>query len=757
MNSVQIDTPRADRARHRLDEPRPEHSTGLFAAWGAFVVRRRRFVLVAFIAGLALAAALGSQMFGALKTAGYDDPGSESAAARQALERSFGVQDPVLALAVEIEAGIDDPAGAAAATRLVQALADEPGVTGSLSYWTSGRPDALRGTDERTGQVLLYADGLDEAEQMDLARAVGEEYGGRSADGADGEGVSVYVGGFAAVSDSITENVTQDLARAESIAIPITVVLLLIIFGSVVSAGLPFSVAAGAIVGSFATIWLITLATDVSVFALNLITGLGLGLGIDYALLVVNRFREELHAGRSVEDSVVRTVATAGRTVVVSGVTVAVVLASLTFFPQYFLKSFGYAGVAVTLLAVVTAVTALPALLAILGSRVDRWKVRRGELAPSDEGLWSRVARFVMRRPWPVLLASLALLLTLAVPALSATFSQVDARVLPASDPAATASQVLADRFPGREATPVEIVLPGSAGDVEGVREYAQNLSRLDGVTRVVTPADVVVDGVVVAPSPQPDAFTAGQDVRVEVIADVEPRSVEGQALIGDVRGIAAPSADALVGGAAAEYTDSQAAIADRGVWALAWVALATLVVLFLFTGSVLLPIKAVVLNVVSLGATLGVLVWIFQEGHLRWLVGDFTVTGTIDTSMAVLIAVTAFALSMDYEVFLLSRIKEEHDAGRDNTEAVAIGLQRSGRIVTAAAVLLAVVFASFVTSGVTSIKQLGLGVALAILVDATIVRGLLVPAFMRLAGRWNWWAPAPLARLHARVGLREG
>ncbi len=533
--------------------------------------------------------------------------------------------------------------------------------------------------------------------------------------------------------------------------------LLIVVFGSLVAAGLPFTVALGAIIGSLLVVRLVTQVADVSIFSLNLITGLGLGLGIDYALLVVNRFREEIDAGRDTEDAVVRTVATAGRTVVVSGVTVAVVLASLLFFPQYFLRSFGYAGIAVTLLAVVTTLTALPALLAVLGPRVDRLKVRRGGLAPRDEGAWSRIARTVMRRPWPVMLGVTGVLVVLALPALSVAFSQVDSRVLPADDPSAIASAVLADRFPGLESAPVEVILPGSVGDEAAVTDYAVALSQVPGVTRVTTPSVVVVDGAVVGENPQPDTFTAGDDVRLRVVSDVQPRSLAGQQVVRDIRAVPAPTDARLVGGAAAQYTDSQTAIAERGVWALLWVGLATVVVLFLYTGSVILPLKAVALNVLSLGATLGVLVWVFQEGHLRSVVGDFTVTGTIDTSTAVLIAVVAFALSMDYEVFLLSRIKEEHDAGRTTEEAVALGLQRSGRIITAAAVLLAVVFASFVTSSVTSIKELGFGVAFAILLDATVVRGLLVPAIMRLAGDWNWWAPAPLAALHRRIGLTEG
>lgn len=723
---------------------------GLFAALGRVVVRRRRLVLGLFVLGLMVAGAAGAQVFGALKTAGYDDPGSESARAQAALVQRFGVQDPAVVLAVESPTGIDSTRGTTQATALVGRLAGQPGVTSVVSYWTSGKPAALRGSDGRTGQVLVYADGSTLAEQADLARVIVRDIGGVR------DGLVVQVGGFAAVSNSITDNITRDLGRAESIAIPVTLALLVVVFGGLVAAGLPFAVAGGSILGSFLIVWLITRATDVSVFSLNLITGLGLGLGIDYALLVVNRFREEQQAGLCTEAAVIRTMATAGRTVAVSGVTVAVVLTALLFFPQYFLRSFGYAGIAVTLLAVLTAVTALPALLAVLGPRVDRLRTRRGQLAPRDQGAWSRVARLVMHRPWPVLAAVVGLLLVLAAPALSTTFTEVDARALPAADPAARASAALADLFPGQEANPVDVVLPGRSRDVAAVRGYALALSRLPGVIRVTTPADVVVGGAVIAPNLQPRTYTAGTDARVSVISAVRPRTTAGRALIGDIRKMPAPGVGRLVGGNAAQYSDSQTAIGRRGVWALAWVALATLIVLFLYTGSVVLPLKAVALNVLSLGATLGVLVWVFQEGHLGWLVGDFTLTHGVDTSMAVLIAVAAFALSMDYEVFLLSRIKEEHDAGRDTTEAVAFGLQRSGRIITAAALLLAVVFASFISSGVTNIKQLGLGVAFAILLDATVVRGLLVPAFMRLAGRWNWWAPRPLAVLQRRISLAE-
>jgi len=741
VNSVQINQEPTDSA---VDS---EHASA-FAALGRFVARRSRLVLVTGLVALLIAGALGSGLFARLGAQGFDDPGSESAAASRVLADTFGVSDPVAVLAIETPTGID--ADAAAATAIVTKVSAIPDVSEVISYWTSGKPDTLKGSDGKTGQVLVFSKITDEAKQSVIAKAITDQVGGEQA------GLQVYVGGFSAVSNELTDVITKDLARAESIAIPITVVLLIFVFGSLVSAGLPFAVALFSILGSFFFVWLVSLVTDVSVFALNLITGLGLGLGIDYALLVVNRFREELAHGRDVPAAVERTVATAGRTVFVSGLTVAIVLGSLLFFPHYFLKSFGYAGIAVTLIAMVAAITVLPALLAMLGHRVDRFKVRRGNLAPTDEGMWSRVARFTMARPWPVLVIVLGALLFIASPALNVTLGQTDARALPADNPAAVASQILTERFPGQEGTPVDIVVPGKASDTQALADYATDLSKVSTIVRVVGPTGVYIAGSKVAPTPEGQPFVAGADARISLVSSVPPRGVEGIEVVDNVRAVPAPTPARLVGGMAAEYADSQRALSSFGVWALLWIAVATLIVLFLYTGSVLLPLKAVALNVLSLGATLGALVYVFQEGHLKWLVGDFTVTGTIDTSSMILIAVVAFALSMDYEVFLLSRIKEEHDLGKDTTSAVALGLQRSGRIITAAAVLLAVVFASFVTSGVTNIKQLGFGVAFAILLDATIVRGLLVPAFMRLAGRWNWWAPAPLAAFHRRFGISD-
>lgn len=728
------------------------HSTSIpprqpaFTRLGAGVVRYRWPVLIAYLVTMVLFGVFGVQVFGAMKSEGFNYPGSDSSRAAAVLAEQFGVTDPAAILAIETPKGVD--ADAASATALLDEVAAIDGVESVVSYWSTGGAPAFLGTDGRTGQAIVIAqDGVDREE---LAAAIVDLVGGEQGD------LVVYAFGGEIIGNAFNDTITGDLARAESIAIPVTAIILLFVFGSVVAAGLPFLVAGGTILGSFLVLFLVSRLTDVSVFALNLVTGLGLALGIDYALLIINRFREELAAGRSVPDAVAATVGSAGRTVFVSGITVAVALASLLIFPQYFLRSFAYAGIAVSLLAVLGALTAIPALLAILGRNVNRLKVRRGDLSPKDDGAWARLARFVMRRPWPVLIGTVAVLLVLAAPALGAVFGQVDERALPPDNPAAQAGEVLRERFPGNEGSPYEIVLlqPGSSAEVQA---YAEAISRIPEVDRVTTAESVIVDGAVVAPNPDPSTWSASDATRIEAVGNVRPIDPAGAGLVADIRSLDAPAEEALVGGVAAGWADATNAVIDR-VWIVAlWLAITTMVILFLFTGSVLIPLKALVLNLLSLSASLGALVWVFQNGHLQWLTGEYTVTGTVDMSTIALIAVIAFALSMDYEVFMLSRIKEEHDAGASTPDAVAFGLQRTGRIITAAALLIAIVFASFLTSSATNIKQLGFGVTVAILLDATVVRALLVPAFMRIAGNANWWAPAPLRRLHARLGLREG
>jgi len=634
------------------------------------------------------------------------------------------VQDP--SVAVVLDAGdrsVDDPTVANGALALEKKMSQEEGVTKTLSYWSSGGEKTLKSADGKAAYILIFGNG--EAftpENQKLGEIFQSKYDGKVAD------FNLYAGGVGVVGNAINEKIADDLKLAEGISIPLTFVLLAFVFGALAASAMPLIVGVAAILGAFFILFLISLFTDVSVYALNLTTGMGLGLGIDYALLMVNRFREEIHHGKSVEDSVVTTMATAGKTVFYSGMTVLVTMVSLTFFPLPFLKSFGYAGVSVVALAVIGAIFGLPPILALMGKRVDKGVIRRSAITPKEDGRWAHTARFVMKRPVPVVLLTLIALSVMAAPIGNIKFSQGDSRMLPASNPAAIATAVQAERFPGQTGNPIEIIVFDGADKTAEIAQYAAKVAAVPGIVAVVPPQVI------------------NKDVRLVAYQSMLPRTPESQQLIHDVRAIKAPSGT-LIGGVAADYTDSQDGIAKTLPWAFGWIALSVLILVFIFTGSIILPIKAVLLNVLSLAATMGVLTWVFIDGHLQWLVGSFTLTGSIDTSIVILIVVVVFGLSMDYELFLLSRIREEHLQGRSNIESVATGLQRSARIITAAAVLLAVVFAAFVTSGVTSIKTMGFGVALAVILDATVIRALLVPALMRLFGERNWWAPKSLQR----------
>jgi putative drug exporter of the RND superfamily len=719
----------------------------VFESIGHFVVQHRKGVFIGYLISILVAGVIGSGMFGSLKSQGYDDLNSDSAAVDQLLKSDFDTRDASAILVIDTFASIDDPQSVAAANDLLTQVAKEENIESIISYWNTGQ-ESLKSYDGNAGLALVYFEaGLDTEQAAATAKVIQDTYDKESA------GTRAYVGGIEVLYEAINSQIKSDLLIAEAIAIPLNVLMLLFVFGAAVAAGLPMVVALGSIAGSFIVLYIITQFTDVSVFALNLITGLGLGLGIDYALLIVNRFREELAKTNDVNVSVIKTVTTAGRTVFFSGLTVALVLASMILFPQYFLKSFAYAGVGVVLFAVLASMIALPAVLALLGHRVDKWKIRRGDLSPKDSGAWSTLATAVMKRPILVIVGTVTMLVFLASPALDAKFSQVDDRVLPASNPAAIASDQIRERFDSQ--IPVEVLVPISVPAAE-VNDYAQELVADPNVLTALT-SDSFIEGDVVAPIPPEQAVAASElHHRITLYTDVESRNMDAQNLIDRLRAIPAPAEGTLIGGQAAIFTDSQNGISENLPSVLLWLIIATLIILFLFTGSVVLPVKAVILNVLSLAATLGVLVWVFQDGNAMWLVGDFTVTGSLDTSTLVLVAIVAFGLSMDYELFLLSRIKEEHDNGADTRTSVTSGLQKSGRIITAAAVLIAIVFACFLTSGVTSIKMLGLGVSFAILLDATVVRGILVPALMRVAGDWNWWAPKPLRKIHSKFGINE-
>ena len=695
----------------------------MFERLGHLIARKKKAVLALFLLATVLAGGIGSQVFARFDSGGYSDPKSDSAQVWDYLDETFKVKDPSVVFVVDAKnKSVDDPAVTAIAQELESQLRAEPSAESVLSYWSSGGAPSLKSKSGTSALVFVYLKSNDFTEIDKLGGQYQEKYDGQF------KGLNVYASGGAVFANAINGRIQDDLKLSETISIPLTFLLLLFVFGAMAASAMPLIVGITAILGTFFVMYLLTLITDVSIFALNLTTGLGLGLGIDYALLMVNRFREELARGLDNESAIVNTLRSAGKTVFYSGLTVVLTLISLTFFPQNFLKSMGYAGAAVVALAVVGALIPLPAILAILGNKINKGVVRKSGIVQKEDGRWSRIARFVMRRPVSVVTASLAILFLLISPITNIKFSQIDSDVLPKTDRAYIASQFIATEFPGQESNPIEIIFPNGAQQKEEVTNYLANLSKIPGIVRVGEPQ------------------FQGNAARVVAIHSMKPRTPEGEDLIHKIRDLNSPEGT-LVGGIAADYADTQGAISRTLPAVLGWIMITVLLLLFAFTGSILLPIKAIVLNFASLAATMGVLTWIFIDGNFKELLGNFIVNGTLDTNTMVLVAIVAFGLSMDYEVFLLSRIKEEHDAGKSNIDAVAYGLQKSARIITAAAFILAVVFAAFVLSGVTSIKMMGFGVAFAILLDATLIRAFLVPALMRLFGEWNWWAPKALKR----------
>jgi RND superfamily putative drug exporter len=694
----------------------------MFEKLGHLVVRRRKAVMALFIIFLIGFGAMAGLAIPRLSGGGYSNPNSDSAKASTYLTNTFHVKDPAVVIEVKSTGLITDPAVAASATELEKSISAEKGVSKTLSYWSAGGAPTLASNDQHAAYLFVYSTEVNPLDAKPLGKLILNKYDGTF------QNLRVYVNGVAPFNSALSDKISKDLGIAEGISVPLIFILLLFVFGGLISSATPMIVALTSIIGSLGIIYLVSLATGVSIFALNLITGMGLGLGIDYALLMVNRFREELHSGKDVETAIVNTVKTAGKTVFYSGITVIITLASLTFFPLMFLKSFGYAGMSVVAVAIFAALIPFPAILAMIGPRIDKYVVRKGAITPKADGRWAQTARLVMKRPVATVVLTLTVLTVIASPIRNIVFSQADARVMPASSPLAIANEMATRDFPGQEGNPIQFIIPSAANRTAEIAAYETKISTLTGIVRVTPPQMV------------------GTTARFTAVHTMNPRTNEAQTLINTIRAIPAPSG-LLVGGVAADYADTQSGIGKTLPWAFGWIGLGVLILLFLFTGSIILPIKAVILNVLSLAAMMGALTWIFIEGHMTWLVGSFTNTHTIDTSMIILISVVTFGLSMDYEVFLLSRIKEEHESGLGNEDAVATGLQRSARIITAAALLLAIAFAAFITSGVTNIKTLGFGVAFAVILDATLVRGLLVPALMRLFGERNWWAPKALKR----------
>ena len=739
----------------------------MFTSLAAFTVRRRRSILVATLIALVAAVVVGVGVFSRLSSGGFDDPDSQSTRAERYLADEFDTGPPDLVLVVTAESdpgsgpAVDRADVANAGVALTEEIAAIDGTDDTVSYWTLGAPPPLRSDDGQRALVLVRVPGDDDDPARlelvsDLIETYDSELAAEHGTSVDRGPITIAVGGPDRVFEQIGSTIEGDLARAESIAIPLTLILLVVVFAGIVAALLPLVVGIVAVFGAFLTLFVITQFTDVSIFSINLVTALGLGLAIDYSLFVVSRFREELGHGRDVEAAVVRTVETAGRTVAFSALTVAISLSALLIFPLYFLRSFAYAGVGVILVAMYTSIVALPALLAVLGHRVNRWRVLPQRSRPAgDGGVWHRVAVAVMRRPAAVAIAAVTLLVGAGLPFLGVEFGVPDDRVLPSDDPGRRVSDVLRSDFSSAETDAFPIVVVDGIDD-QSIGAYAAAVSLVDGVARVDASTGRYVDGEFVQP-PTPDlARLGGEDaVWFNVVPSIEPISPAAETMIDDIRSLDAPFGEILVGGPSAALVDSKAAIFDRVPVAAGLIALATFVLLFLMFGSLLVPLKAIVLNTLSLTATFGAMVWIFQDGNGSGLL-DFTPTGLTDTTTPILMFCIAFGLSMDYEVFLLSRMKEEHDRTGDNDLAVALGLEKTGRLVTAAALLLSITFFAFATSGVTFIKLFGLGLGIAVLVDAFIVRATLVPALMKLAGEWNWWAPAPLRRLHDRFGITE-
>ncbi|MGY1684495.1 MMPL family transporter [Geodermatophilus sp. SYSU D00867] len=708
----------------------------MFEALGRVVYRRRRWVLALSAVAVVVAGVWGTGVFGRLTGGGFEDPGSESARAAALAVRELGRDaSDVVVLYRSDDLTVDDPAFRDAVATSLTGLPD--GVVERATTWFDTGAAPLVSEDRRSTYAVLQLAG--DADARTAAVDVVE-------DRLSAPGLETSIGGATTVERDINERVSADIARAEAISLPVLAVLLVVVFGSLAAASLPLAIGVTAILGAFTALRVVSLFTEVSVFAVNIVTILGLGLAIDYGLFVVSRFREEVRRQATVEDALARTMATAGRTVAVSGITVALSLAGLVVFPQVFLRSMGFGGVSAVLVAMLAALTLLPALLAVLGTRVDAlsapWRRRARHEAPG-RGAWERIARGVMRRPVVVTVAVVGLLLVLALPFLRVQFGAIDVRALPAGTESRVVAETIDRDFPPAPSGPVTAVVglpdpvdsPAGAAALEAYVADVAALPEVDGAT--VTGA-------------------AGTTARVAVAYDGDPVDAGARALVADVRDVPAPpGGEVLVGGESAVMTDLLDSLGSLLPWMALIVVSTTFVLLFLAFGSVVLPVKAVLVNVLSLGASFGALVWVFQDSNLSGVLG-FTPTGFIEATQPILVLAIVFGLSMDYEVFLMSRIREQYDLTGDNTAAVATGLQRTGGIITSAALLLLVVIGAFSTSGITFIKMIGVAMAIAIVLDATVVRTLLVPATMRLLGRANWWAPGPLGRLYARYGIRE-
>ncbi|MGI8659534.1 MAG: MMPL family transporter [Thermoleophilaceae bacterium] len=685
--------------------------------------RRPRRILLATLLLVLAAGVLGGPVAGSLETGGGFTPqDAGSARAVERIEGATGQQAaPGVVLLVDVPEGATSAAGRARLAELARELASRPGIA-SVASLTSTRDERFVSADGRRSYVAATLR-ADAAEDL-VAEAVQDRFSGAS---------GVQIGGAVIAQTQLGETIGADLGRAELIAFPILVLLSLLFFRGR-AAWLPLVVGVTTILGTFLAMSVVNQVYGLSIFALNLVIGLGLGLAIDYTLFLVSRFREELDRTGPGAEAVRTTLATAGRTVAFSSATVSVALITLTLFPLGFLASMGIAGALVALIAGVSSLVVTPAFFALWGSKLAR-RPRRGR--DDSPGGWYRLSHAVMRRPGVVAAVTAAIMIALALPALRAEWTPVDASVIPTDQSARVVADALQQDFAGQDTTPLTVAIDAPASDRAGIADYAAGLASLGGVKGVTKPRAL-------------DERTWQVDVSVSGTPD----GAGAQGLVEEVRDRSG-AYPVFVGGAAAEFVDQQATIGSRLPVVVGLLLVLTFVLLWLMTGSVILPLKAIVMNALTVASALGVLTFIYQDGRLVDLL-NYTPNGGIEPTDFLVTAVLVFALSTDYGVFLLGRIKEARDAGRTDREAVAVGLERTGAVVTAAAILLAVAVGAFSTSSVSFIQQIGIATATGVLLDAFVVRALLVPSLMALLGRWNWWSPAPLRRLHERIAPRE-
>lgn len=729
--------------------------------FGRFIARRHRLVLVLALLGFVALSAYGIAAFGKLSSAGQFDPQAPSSQAEQLVDQNFGGNQGMIVLVTAKHGTVDTADVRAVGVKVTATLRGQPYVSNVTSYFATSAP-ALRSTDHRSALVLAYMQNED-AHKSEVSSLLST----LSADG--DQAALVQSGGETGTTSVLTTQIGKDLGLVSIVAVPITVVLLYFVFGGLLAAMLPLSVAAIAIMGTFAELRFLTMFTSVSTYAIDLNIALGLGLAVDYGLLYVTRYREEVGRGLSTGDAIARATATAGRTVLFSATTVALSLTALLVFPLYFLRSFAYAGIAVVVFAVLGALVVVPAMLAGLGARVStrrgRGRARETATTPSaadGNRFWARIATVVTARPLAVAVPVIAVMIVIGLPLLSVHFGEPDDRALPASSQPHQVGDALRTRFAGNAgdalvvvASPAKPASAAGSATTTAWQRYSAQLSSVPGVNDVQGPGGIYHGGALVPGGNPAQPRLRNGYAYWTVDNSLDPTSGAAARLVHDIRAVAAPGGTTVtVGGPAADLVDQKHSLISSLPWAIAIMAVASFVMLFLFTGSILIPLKSLALTTLTLFTVIGAMIWIFQEGHFAWLL-SFTPTATA-TTIPPLLFVIAFGLSMDYEVFLISRIKEQHDQGMPIRKSIITGMAKAGGIVTTAAALLCVTFFAFGLSKISFLQFFGIGTGLAILIDAFIVRGILVLAVMQVAGERIWWAPAPLRRIYQRFGLHE-